>query len=827
MIKPVELSGRLLAAAGMVTPGGRAVDVGCDHGWLPIYLLEQGICTGAVAADLREGPLSRAREHIRQHGLERCIETRISDGLKAVRPGEGETLVLAGMGGPLMERILTESPAAAASFREIIAQPQSDIPHFRRFAVEAGLTVTAEEMVEEDGKFYVIMRMVPCGEFPRNSQDHPAETRKDHLRTRDECFTYEELFGTFLPGSGSEAFAAFLERELKNLREIEASLVKGSSSGRACTRLGEIRRRLVMTERAMRQSGLPVRGNTPGERQLFRTRQEKEGMEKKIKVTLDGVTREVPWGISFADLLKEDAGEQKKTDTVLAVADGKLQELYKSIRRDCTIERIGPDHPVGKQTRSRTTCMVLFKAIHDVLGPESRAFIHFAVPDGYYFTLTGSEGVKEKVLDQILKRMHELVDARIPIIKKNLPLEDAQEIFHRQGMADKERLLWYRKSTRINLYCLEDYWDYYYGFMGMDTGYARSFDLEAMDEGFVLKLPQENPEMPGTGSKLFRLQKDTENWSRKLGLDTVGALNDRITSDGILEVLLMQETVCENQIAKITKDIMERENIRFVMVAGPSSSGKTSFSHRLGIQLSACGRIPHPIALDDYFLNREDTPLDEFGEKDYECLEALDIQQFNRDMLSLLDGREVELPSFNFVTGKREYKGRKLKVGSRDILIIEGIHGLNDGLSYSLPAESKYKIYISPLTTMNIDEHNIISPLDSRLIRRMVRDARTRGIRVGETIQRWASVRRGEEKHIFPFREEADVIFNSYQVYEMSALKVYAEPLLAGIRREDPAYLEARRLLKLMDYFLPVPSDSIPRNSILREFIGGSCFPVG
>ena len=287
-----------------------------------------------------------------------------------------------------------------------------------------------------------------------------------------------------------------------------------------------------------------------------------------------------------------------------------------------------------------------------------------------------------------------------------------------------------------------------------------------------------------------------------------------------------REAMQEGRISEIAAQIAAAGNKKFVMIAGPSSSGKTTFSHRLSIQLAAHGMKPHPIAVDNYFVNREFTPVDEFGEKNFECLEAIDVKQFNQDMLDLLDGKRVELPVFNFKTGHREYKGDFLQLGKEDVLVIEGIHGLNDKLSYALPQESKFKIYISALTQLNIDEHNRIPTTDGRLIRRIVRDARTRGTSAKETIARWPSVRRGEEQNIFPFQEEADVMFNSALIYELACLKVYAEPLLFGIDKNEPEYAEAKRLLKFFDYFLPVPSEAVPHNSILREFIGGSCFNV-
>ena len=311
-----------------------------------------------------------------------------------------------------------------------------------------------------------------------------------------------------------------------------------------------------------------------------------------------------------------------------------------------------------------------------------------------------------------------------------------------------------------------------------------------------------------------------------MDISCVGDLNDRITKEGIRNILLIQEALQEAKISRIAEQIVEEGNKKFVMIAGPSSSGKTTFSHRLSIQLTAHGMKPHPIAVDNYFVERDKTPLDEFGEKNFECLEAIDVEQFNKDMLALMNGERVELPVFNFKTGHREYKGDYLQLGPDDILVIEGIHGLNDKLSYALPKESKFKIYISALTQLNIDEHNRIPTTDGRLIRRIVRDARTRGTSAKDTIARWPSVRRGEEENIFPFQGDADAMFNSALVYELACLKVYAEPLLFGIDRDTPEYLEAKRLLKFFDYFVAVPSEDIPHNSILREFVGGSCFDV-
>ncbi len=326
--------------------------------------------------------------------------------------------------------------------------------------------------------------------------------------------------------------------------------------------------------------------------------------------------------------------------------------------------------------------------------------------------------------------------------------------------------------------------------------------------------------------KFFKVQHESNMWHAAMGLDCVGALNEQISQGNIGEMILVQEALQEKRIGDIAEQIKSRNGVKFVMIAGPSSSGKTSFSHRLSIQLKTLGLKPHPIALDNYFVNREDTPLDEDGNYNFECLEALDVEGFNKDMTALLKGERVEMPEFNFKAGRREYKGHFMQLEENDILVIEGIHGLNDALSYSLPAESKFKIYISALTQLNVDEHNRVPTTTGRLIRRMVRDARTRGTSAKGTIAMWHSVRRGEEENIFPFQEQADCMFNSALVYELAVLKQYAEPLLFQIGPDEPEYQEAKRLLKFLGYFLGISSEEIPHNSIVREFVGGSVFPV-
>ena len=362
------------------------------------------------------------------------------------------------------------------------------------------------------------------------------------------------------------------------------------------------------------------------------------------------------------------------------------------------------------------------------------------------------------------------------------------------------------------------------------TGYIKYFDITPYKDGFMLLLPaRTEPTVVKTfepREKLFGALETATEWGSKLGIDTVGDLNSKICEGKISDIIMIQEALQERRIGEIAKEIAERGGVKFVMIAGPSSSGKTSFSHRLSIQLATYGLKPHPIGVDDYFVNREDTPIDEDGNYNFECIEAIDTKQFNEDMLKLLAGERVELPSFNFKIGRREYKGNYKQLGPEDILVIEGIHGLNDQMSYALPKESKFKIYISALTSLNIDEHNRIPTTDGRLIRRMVRDARTRGTSAKGTIAMWPSVRRGEEENIFPFQESADATFNSTLIYELAVLKQFAEPLLFSITPEDEEYQEAKRLLKFLGYFLGVSSENLPNNSLVREFTGGSCFNV-
>lgn len=554
--------------------------------------------------------------------------------------------------------------------------------------------------------------------------------------------------------------------------------------------------------------------------------------QEMVKVTIDGKEHEYAIGTTYREIVDEYQEEVAEAPVILVMADGKLRELQKKLKGDCTLEFVTTKDHIGFETYKRTVCLVLLRAIYDVAGKENieKVMIHYSVGNGYYFTMAGKAVLDQHFLDNVKTRMQELADMCTPIGKRSVNTDDAVSLFHHHRMYDKEKLFRFRRVSKVNIYNIGYYEDYFYGYMADHAGYVKYFDLKLYDEGFVLELPtRKNPSVISPfrpEGKIFQVQKESQEWAEKMDISYVGDLNNHITKEGISNILLVQEALQEAKISDIAQRIVLEGNKKFIMIAGPSSSGKTSFSHRLSIQLLAHGMKPHPIGVDNYFKNREETPLDEYGEKNYECLEAIDVEQFNKDMLALLRGERIELPVFNFKTGHREYKGDFLQLGPEDVLVIEGIHGLNDKLSYALPAESKFKIYISALTQLNIDEHNRIPTTDGRLLRRIVRDARTRGTSAKDTIARWPSVRRGEEANIFPYQEQADVMFNSALVYELACLKVYAEPLLFGIDKSAPEYLEAKRLLKFLDYFISVPSEDIPHNSLLREFVGGSCFDV-
>ncbi len=548
-------------------------------------------------------------------------------------------------------------------------------------------------------------------------------------------------------------------------------------------------------------------------------------------VTINNETRTYPEGTTYLDIAK-DVQHLYKEEILLARVDGKLKELHKKLRHDTELSFVTYDDPVGRKCYERSAVFVMLKAFYDVI-PKTKiqkVQMDYALGNGLYGELVGDVELTPELIDEIKAKMHALVERDIPLMKRTVKTGDAIEMFGEHGMHDKEQLFTFRRASNVNIYSIERFEDYFYGYMVRSTGAIKYFDLIPYHHGFLLVLPwADSPREIKAGpfsEKLFHVLRDSYRWSDSLEVANVGALNRLICDGKIGELILMQEALQEKNIGKIAEAAVKDPDKKIIMIAGPSSSGKTTFSHRLATQFQAMGYNPHPIAVDNYFKNREDYPRDEFGNLDMEALGCVDIELFNEQMNALLDGKSVVVPRFNFHVGKREAGTRELRMGNKDILIIEGIHCLNDALSSSLPKESKFKIYISALTQLNVDEHNRIPTTDGRLIRRMVRDARTRGTSALETLQRWESVRRGENRNIFPYQESADVMFNSALVYELAVLKLYAEPLLFGIPRDSAEYEEAKRLLKFLDYVLAIDSEMIPKNSIIREFIGGSCLKV-
>ncbi len=550
-----------------------------------------------------------------------------------------------------------------------------------------------------------------------------------------------------------------------------------------------------------------------------------------MKLTVCGKECEYEYGTTFAEIAK-DFQKEYPYPIILAMADGHIRELQKKPENDAVIEFFDLSTDVGMKCYTRGVTFLFLKAAYTVLGNKKgrEVRIMHRIGKGIYGEILGLNEIGNDDIRAILAEMKRLVEADILVNKRSINTYEARKLFYDRKMFDKERLFQYRRVSRTNIYAIENFEDYFFGFMPYSTGILKTFDLFNYDKGFIIMIPgKEDPDKIPVfeeKKKFFSALKESDEWGRVMGIKTVADMNNVIREGALGDTILIQEAFMEKKLGDIAATIKARPGVKFVMIAGPSSSGKTTFSHRLSIQLRTLGMTPHPIGVDDYFKNREDTPKDADGNYNFECLEAIDVEQFNKDMGDLLDGKRVEIPSFNFKTGHREYRGNFKQLGPEDILVIEGIHGLNDALSYKLPVESKFKIYISALTQLNIDEHNRIPTTDGRLLRRIVRDARTRGASAQKTISMWPSVRAGEEQNIFPFQEGADVFFNSALIYELSELKQFAEPLLFNVPEDSPEYPEAKRLLKFLDFFLSAPSDDVPKNSILREFIGGSYFPV-
>lgn len=513
---------------------------------------------------------------------------------------------------------------------------------------------------------------------------------------------------------------------------------------------------------------------------------------------------------------------------VAAVIFNTLRDLTFVLDCDCEMEPVDTSMEAGLRIYRRSVSFLLIKACRD-LYPDRTLMIKHTLSNGLYCEFL-KEDTTDIEIEAIQDRMRELVQRDLPIQRYLVSKEQAVHIFAAQGQEDKVNLLEYRDKELVHVYELDGFKEYFYGYMVQHTGLLDKFRLLYHCPGLVLRTPEiDDPHLTKPfreQRKLAMIHQEAKNWAEMLQTPHLAALNGFIARGDVDEIIQINEALHEKKIAYIADTICNNPNTRVILISGPSSSGKTTFARRLLIQLRVNGRRPASISLDNYFVDRIDTPVDSRGEYDFEALEALKIDLFNDHLLRLLDGEEVEIPIYNFRTGYSEPHGTMLKVPPEEAIVIEGIHGLNDRLTWKIPMSSKYKIYISALTQLNVDYSNRIPTTDSRLIRRMVRDSRMRGYSALNTIKRWPSVRAGEEKYIFPFQENADVMFNSSLVYELSVLRAYAEPLLADISNRYPEHVEARRLFRFLSYFRALPSANVPPNSILREFIGGSWFNV-
>ncbi len=518
------------------------------------------------------------------------------------------------------------------------------------------------------------------------------------------------------------------------------------------------------------------------------------------------------------------------TDTPIVAfkLNNKLCELHKLIEADENeLEIIDYSHPDGIRIVRRSLSFVFIRAVKELFA-DARVDIQHSLSKGLFCEVVKQTPLTAAETERIEVKMHELIAADEPFEKMTVKRHEAAEIFREQGMESKEKLLKYRTSGLINVYKYGWLYNYFYGYMVASAGQLNKFKLKFYDDGVILRTPTpySKGEVPPFEEqyKVSQIHRESEAWGDILNVGFLYNVNELIESGDIKEQILISEALHEKKIAEIA-DRITRENRRIILIAGPSSSGKTTFANRLKIQLRVNGLKPINMGTDDYFVDRKFTPKDEFGNLDFESIDAVDLRQFNEDLLGLISGKEVELPTFNFQKGVREYHGEKLKIGDDQLIIIEGIHGLNPRLTEQIPEEDKFKIYISCLTQLNIDRHNRIPTTDSRLIRRIVRDNKYRGHSAQKTIAMWGSVRRGEERNIFPYQESADVMFNSAMVHELAVLKKHIEPLLMGISNDVPEFPEVKRLRKLLSYVLSVPSDDIiPNTSIIKEFIGGSVF---
>ena len=538
--------------------------------------------------------------------------------------------------------------------------------------------------------------------------------------------------------------------------------------------------------------------------------------------------KDVPIGSSLLDIYTA-VGAPLRYRPMNAQVNNKTESLNFRCWQPKDIEFIDYTQLSGLRTYVRSLCHIFSKAVYDIW-PTATLNLEHPVSKGYYCVIHNGKNIDLETIEKIKKRMWELIDADLPFLHKRVRTVDAAVLFRERGMNDKARLIETAGLPYTSYYELEGYINFFYGCLTPSTGYIQLFDLEPYMDGVLLRIPKQTDPMELQPvikqDKMFEAYKEHLTLQRTVGLDNVGDLNLAIEKGRSQDIILVSEAMQEKQVAKIAEKIADgyKEGIRIVLISGPSSSGKTTFCKRLQVQLTTNLLHPVGISLDDYFLNREDTPKDEHGEYDFESLYALDLPYFNKDLKKLLSGEEIDLPTFNFETGQRVFKGKKLKLRENSILVIEGIHALNPELTEFIDDKYKYRVYVSVLTSISLDNHNWIPTTDNRLLRRIIRDYRFRGYSAEDTINRWPSVRRGEDKWIFPYQENADAMFNSAMLYELAALRKFAEPILAQVPESSKANAEAYRLLRFLRYFNYIPTEELPGTSLLREFLGGGSF---
>ena len=538
--------------------------------------------------------------------------------------------------------------------------------------------------------------------------------------------------------------------------------------------------------------------------------------------------KDVPIGSSLLDIYTA-LGAPLRYRPMNAQVNNKTESLNFRCWQPKDIEFIDYTQLSGLRTYVRSLCHIFSKAVYDIW-PTATLNLEHPVSKGYYCVIHNGKNIDLETIEKIKKRMWELIDADLPFLHKSVRTVDAAVLFRERGMNDKARLIETAGLPYTSYYELEGYINFFYGCLTPSTGYIQLFDLEPYMDGVLLRIPKQTDPMELQPvikqDKMFEAYKEHLTLQRTVGLDNVGDLNLAIEKGRSQDIILVSEAMQEKQVAKIAEKIADgyKEGIRIVLISGPSSSGKTTFCKRLQVQLTTNLLHPVGISLDDYFLNREDTPKDEHGEYDFESLYALDLPYFNKDLKKLLSGEEIDLPTFNFETGQRVFKGKKLKLLENSILVIEGIHALNPELTEFIDDKYKYRVYVSVLTSISLDNHNWIPTTDNRLLRRIIRDYRFRGYSAEDTINRWPSVRRGEDKWIFPYQENADAMFNSAMLYELAALRKFAEPILAQVPESSKANAEAYRLLRFLRYFNYIPTEELPGTSLLREFLGGGSF---